>query len=174
MKQDQYEKFVKELLSHYVEFPNDLRLGVTYKSNAVLIIIQPSPSDFGKVIGKESRALDALETLLNLKGSLYGNIIRIRLVEPEERVIVPRTDRKIRADWGEADNKRMADLLVWVIDQTSAINASVTVRPGSGETLLTIYSLSPMPMVVVDAINTIFRAIGAKQGWRLTVNERAR
>lgn len=168
-----YELFVRRLVGSYTEHPDLLQVTARERAGTVAIVIKPAPTDFGKVLGKQRKTLTALEVLLCCMANLEGDRISVQLIEPENRVSNGRVPEILNGNWGDEDNRKMAELLTEVIDKTLRIPASIVVKPMAGETMLTIVPKgAEVPSDIIAAIHTLFRAVGATRGRRLVVNAR--
>lgn len=168
-----YELFVRKLVGQYTEHPDVLQVLARERAGTIAIVITPAPTDFGKVLGKQRKTLTALEVLLCCMASLEGDRISVQLIEPENRVHIPRVPDVLNNQWGDTDNKAMATLLSEVLDKVLRISAEIVIKPMMGETMLTIAPRTAVvPTEVIAALHTVFRAIGATKGRRLVVNAR--
>jgi len=167
-----YENFVRKLVGSYTEHPDILQVTARERAGTVAVVITPAPTDFGKVLGKQRKALTALEVLLCCMANLEGDRISVQLIEPENRMNNGRVPEILNPRWSDADDKEMAGLLSEVLDKTLRLDAEIVIKPMSGETMLTIVPQSHVPPDVIGALHTIFRAVGATKGRRLVVNAR--
>jgi predicted RNA-binding protein YlqC (UPF0109 family) len=168
-----YEQFIRLLVGSYVEHPDLLKIQAKRAGNQVLVVIQPAPTDFGKVLGKQAASLNSLKLLCRCKAMMDDDVIKIHLPEPAVRV--PRSIYPDMTDdsWGKAQDEEMAALLVKVIDQCLGIRAAVEIEPSQGETKLTIVPTDrSIPVEIVVALHTLWRAIGNMRHRKLNVNAR--
>ena len=168
-----YEQFVRLLVGNYVEHPDLLKITARRGGSHVMVVIQPAPTDFGKVLGKSAKSLNALKLLCQCKAKMEDDRIDIHLPEPEMRV--PRSIYPDYTDesWGHAQDAEMANLLVKTIDHSLGIRAAVEIKSAQGETTLTIVPTDRLvPMEVVVALHTLWRAIGNMRHRKLIVNAR--
>ena len=76
--------FLEYVLSSLVEDKNALKIEGIVDEQGVLLTIQVSGKDMGKVIGKGGQTLNALRTLLRIVGGSENQRINLKVLEPEE------------------------------------------------------------------------------------------
>jgi uncharacterized protein len=80
MQQDQ--AFVEFVVKSIVDNPDDVKTDRTVDEMGVLITLSVSPSDMGKIIGKEGRTAKALRTLLRVLGAKHNARVNLKIMEP--------------------------------------------------------------------------------------------
>lgn len=83
MQQDQ--EFVEYIVKAIVDSPDEVKTDRTVDEMGVLITLSVSPSDMGKVIGKEGRTAKALRTLLRVLGAKNNARVNLKIMEPDGR-----------------------------------------------------------------------------------------
>lgn len=81
MPQDQ--EFVEFVVKSIVDDPDEVKTDRTVDEMGVLITLSVSPSDMGKIIGKEGRTAKALRTLLRVLGAKNNARVNLKIMEPE-------------------------------------------------------------------------------------------
>lgn len=80
MQQDQ--EFVEFVVKSIVDSPDEVKTDRTVDEMGVLITLSVSPSDMGKIIGKEGRTAKALRTLLRVLGAKHNARVNLKIMEP--------------------------------------------------------------------------------------------
>lgn len=80
MQQDQ--EFVEFVVKSIVDSPDEVKTDRTVDEMGVLITLSVSPSDMGKIIGKEGRTAKALRTLLRVLGAKHNARVNLKITEP--------------------------------------------------------------------------------------------
>lgn len=81
MQQDQ--EFVEFIVKSIVDSPDEVKTERIVDEMGVLITLSVSPSDMGKIIGKEGRTAKALRTLLRVLGAKHNARVNLKITEPE-------------------------------------------------------------------------------------------
>ncbi len=81
MQQDQ--EFVEFVVKSIVDSPDEVKTDRTVDEMGVLITLSVSPSDMGKIIGKEGRTAKALRTLLRVLGAKHNARVNLKIMEPD-------------------------------------------------------------------------------------------
>lgn len=75
--------FIRFVLEALVDDKNDLNIDGRIDELGVLITVQVSDNDMGKLIGKGGQTVKALRTLLRMLGSNLHQRINLKILEPE-------------------------------------------------------------------------------------------
>lgn len=75
-------EFVKFIVQHIVENPEDIEIERTIDEMGVLITLKVGKDDMGKIIGKSGQTAKALRTLLRIIGSKNNARVNLKIVEP--------------------------------------------------------------------------------------------
>lgn len=79
---DMLKQYVVETTEKIVDEPKEVKVDVTISTKAVIIQIQVSKSDCGKIIGKRGRTIDALKVIcLAIKNTNFPDDSRRILLE---------------------------------------------------------------------------------------------
>lgn len=81
MQQDQ--EFVEYIVKSIVDSPDEVTTERSVDEMGVLITLTVSPSDMGKIIGKEGRTAKALRTLLRVLGAKHNARVNLKITEPD-------------------------------------------------------------------------------------------
>lgn len=96
MQQDQ--EFVEYIVKSIVDNPDDVKTDRTVDEMGVLITLSVSPSDMGKIIGKEGRTAKALRTLLRVLGAKHNARVNLKITEPDGSEVRNHEPHEIRED----------------------------------------------------------------------------
>lgn len=76
--------FIRFVLEALVDDKNDLKIDGRIDELGVLITVQVSDNDMGKLIGKGGQTVKALRTLLRMLGSNSSQRINLKILEPQD------------------------------------------------------------------------------------------
>ncbi len=76
------EAFLRYVLESIVDDPGSLVITSKVDELGVLLTVQVSDNDMGKLIGKGGQTVKALRTLLRLLGSTGAQRINLKILEP--------------------------------------------------------------------------------------------
>ncbi|MBI3384987.1 KH domain-containing protein [Candidatus Gottesmanbacteria bacterium] len=62
--------------------PDDVKIEEVDQNNTVLLKMNVSKEDMGKVIGKEGKIIKAIRALLKIRGLMEGKKVELQLIEP--------------------------------------------------------------------------------------------
>jgi len=77
-------EFLKFILENIVDEKDKLEITVKKDDLGILLAVKVSPSDMGKLIGKNGQTIKALRTLLRIVGG-SENRINLKILEPGEK-----------------------------------------------------------------------------------------
>ncbi|MCD6109995.1 KH domain-containing protein [bacterium] len=75
--------FVEYVVKLIVDNPDDVKVSRAVDEMGVLITLQVSKEDMGKIIGKNGQTAKSLRILLRVIGSKNNARVNLRIVEPE-------------------------------------------------------------------------------------------
>lgn len=78
------EQFLEYVLKNLLDEPQKLVLTRKVDDLGVLLEVQVSPVDMGKLIGKEGQTAKALRVLLRLIGAKKNERINLKILEPSQ------------------------------------------------------------------------------------------
>jgi len=79
---DLLQSYVEETTKKIVDYPDDVRVSTSVSTKAVIIQINVSQTDCGKIIGKRGKTIDALKVLcLAMKNTNFPEDSRRVLLE---------------------------------------------------------------------------------------------
>ena len=85
---DTLREFITDTAKKIVDNPDDVNIGVTVSTKNVIIQISLNKSDYGKIIGKKGRTIDALKVIVmaikNTKFSGDTRKVSLEILEDEE------------------------------------------------------------------------------------------
>jgi len=76
------EEFVKGVVLQIVEHPDQVKVTRQIDQMGVLITLEVSKEDMGKIIGKAGQTAKALRVLLRVIGSKNNARVNLKIVEP--------------------------------------------------------------------------------------------
>lgn len=79
-------EFVKAVLSMLVEDKDELQIESKVDDLGVLITVQVSERDMGKLIGKSGQTIKSIRTLLRVIGGLKNQRVNLKVLEPKTSV----------------------------------------------------------------------------------------
>jgi len=80
---DQDKEFIEYVVKAIVDNPTDVKVDRKIDEMGVLLTLAVSPTDMGKVIGKEGNTARALRTLLRVLGAKNNARVNLKILEPE-------------------------------------------------------------------------------------------
>ena len=80
MEQD--VKFLDFIIKSLVENPDDVKITRTVDEMGVLMTLDVSPADMGKIIGREGNTAKAIRTLLRVVGMKNNARVNLKINEP--------------------------------------------------------------------------------------------
>jgi len=75
--------FLKYVLESLVDDKDDLKIDGTIDQLGVLLTVQVSDRDMGKLIGKSGQTVKALRTLLRIIGGNVSQRVNLKILEPQ-------------------------------------------------------------------------------------------
>lgn len=75
--------FIEHVVKLIVDNPDDVKVSRAVDEMGVLITLQVSKEDMGKIIGKNGQTAKSLRILLRVIGSKNNARVNLRIVEPE-------------------------------------------------------------------------------------------
>jgi len=75
--------FIEHVVKLIVEKPEEVKVSRAVDEMGVLITLQVSKEDMGKIIGKSGQTAKSLRILLRVIGSKNNARVNLRIVEPE-------------------------------------------------------------------------------------------
>lgn len=75
--------FIEHVVKLIVDKPEDVKVSRAVDEMGVLITLQVSKEDMGKIIGKSGQTAKSLRILLRVIGSKNNARVNLRIVEPE-------------------------------------------------------------------------------------------
>jgi uncharacterized protein len=75
--------FIEHVVKLIVDNPDDVNVSRAVDEMGVLITLQVSKEDMGKIIGKNGQTAKSLRILLRVIGSKNNARVNLRIVEPE-------------------------------------------------------------------------------------------
>lgn len=76
--------FVELVVKQIVENPGSVKVTRTVDEMGVLITLEVSKEDMGKIIGKSGQTAKAIRVLLRIIGSKNNARVNLKIVEPEK------------------------------------------------------------------------------------------
>ncbi|HKL16785.1 MAG TPA: KH domain-containing protein [Patescibacteria group bacterium] len=77
------EKFLKFIIEHIVEHPDDVKIERKVDEMGVLLSLHVNSDDMGQVIGRKGSTARALRTLLRIVGLKEDARVNLKIEEPE-------------------------------------------------------------------------------------------
>ena len=77
------EKFLKFIIEHIVEHPDDIKIDRKVDEMGVLLSLHVHADDMGQVIGRKGSTARALRTLLRIVGLKEDARVNLKIEEPE-------------------------------------------------------------------------------------------
>lgn len=79
--------FVEYVVKQLVSEPDSVKVTRTVDEMGVLITLEVSPADMGKIIGKSGQTAKALRVLLRVIGSKNNARVNLKIVEPGGKIV---------------------------------------------------------------------------------------
>jgi uncharacterized protein len=77
------QQFLDYLIKALVDNPNDVKITRTVDEMGVLMTLEVSAADMGKVIGRSGNTAKAIRTLLRVVGMKNNSRVNLKINEPE-------------------------------------------------------------------------------------------
>jgi len=97
-------KFLDYVIKSLVDNPNDVKINRTVDEMGVLMTLDVSPADMGKVIGRSGNTAKAIRTLLRVVGMKNNSRVNLKINEPEGGMKPERASKTV--------DEAMADLKI--------------------------------------------------------------
>lgn len=81
--------FIEQVVKLIVENPDQVKVTRAVDEMGVLITLQVSKDDMGKIIGKNGQTAKSLRILLRVIGSKNNARVNLRIIEPEGSEVAP-------------------------------------------------------------------------------------
>lgn len=75
-----YQEMVEYIVAGLVENPDDVSVTVQEKGSTILVEVSVADDDTGRVIGRRGKVINAISTILQVRGDIDGKRISIDLV----------------------------------------------------------------------------------------------
>ena len=75
-----YKETVEYIIKMLVDHPEEVTVDVEEKPNIILIEVSVANNDTGRVIGRRGKVINAISTLLQVRGDLDGKRVSIDLI----------------------------------------------------------------------------------------------
>ena len=75
-----YQEMVEYIVAGLVENPDDVSVTVQEKGSTILIEVSVADDDTGRVIGRRGKVINAISTIMQVRGDIDGKRISIDLV----------------------------------------------------------------------------------------------
>ena len=79
---DRDKEFLEYVIKALVDNPNDVKIERTVDEMGVLLTLDLSPADMGKVIGRQGNTAKAIRTLLRVVGMKNNARVNLKINEP--------------------------------------------------------------------------------------------
>ena len=83
MAKERDEEFLELVVKSLVDNPDDVKITRTVDEMGVLLTLDISPEDMGKIIGRSGNTAKAIRTLLRVVGLRNNARINLKINEPE-------------------------------------------------------------------------------------------
>jgi len=80
---DPVQDFLTNLLRSLVDVPDEVKVERKVDEMGVLLMVDVSPEDMGKVIGRRGATAKAIRTLLRVVGMKFQQRVNMKINEPE-------------------------------------------------------------------------------------------
>lgn len=80
----QTEEFISYVVKNLVTEPDNVKIEIKSDSLGILVELEVSKEDMGRIIGKEGRTVDAIRTLLKVLGSKTNSRINLKIIDKEK------------------------------------------------------------------------------------------
>lgn len=81
---DSYKPFIEELVKAVVEFPDQVQVNEDTGDGGRLFMVNCSPEDVGKVIGKSGRVIAAIRSVVSAAASKNRERVFVKIVTNED------------------------------------------------------------------------------------------
>jgi hypothetical protein len=88
------QQFLDYVVKGLVDNPNDVKITRTVDEMGVLLTLEVSAADMGKVIGRSGNTAKAIRTLLRVVGMKNNSRVNLKINEPEGGIKVPGSTMK--------------------------------------------------------------------------------
>ena len=95
-------QFLEYVIKALVDVPGDVKINRTVDEMGVLMTLDVSPADMGKVIGRSGNTAKAIRTLLRVVGMKNNSRVNLKINEPEGGIKPERASKTV--------DEAMADL----------------------------------------------------------------
>lgn len=75
-----YKETVEYIVKMLVDYPDEVSVDVEEKGNLVLIEVSVANNDTGRVIGRRGKVINAISTVLQVRGDIDGKRVSIDLI----------------------------------------------------------------------------------------------
>lgn len=75
-----YKETVEYIVKMLVDYPDEVSVDVEEKDTAVLIEVSVANNDTGRVIGRRGKVINAISTVLQVRGDIDGKRVSIDLI----------------------------------------------------------------------------------------------
>ena len=75
-----YKETVEYIVKMLVDYPDEVSVEVEEKGNMVLIEVSVANNDTGRVIGRRGKVINAISTVLQVRGDIEGKRVSIDLI----------------------------------------------------------------------------------------------
>jgi predicted RNA-binding protein YlqC (UPF0109 family) len=154
------------LLTPFLAHPEDIRVNLGGTTRLTNISASVHKTDQSKVIGAGANMVKALTIILKRAAHIKGESVWFEVLEPSHGLKEPETPFKESNDWSESRDTDLANLMDRVLPLIVNGTSTTHVRSEDGRTHLYLQSEEPIPLVVISALNVVFRAIGKGMGRR--------
>jgi predicted RNA-binding protein YlqC (UPF0109 family) len=96
------QQFLDYVIKALVDNPNDVKISRTVDEMGVLMTLEVSAADMGKVIGRSGNTAKAIRTLLRVVGMKNNSRVNLKINEPEGGVRPEKASKSV--------DEAMADL----------------------------------------------------------------
>ncbi len=97
-------QFLSYVVKALVDNPDDVKINRTVDEMGVLMTLDVSPADMGKVIGRSGNTAKAIRTLLRVVGMKNNSRVNLKINEPEGGLKPERASKTV--------DEAMADLKI--------------------------------------------------------------
>lgn len=77
------QQFLEYVVKALVDNPNDVKVNRTVDEMGVLLTLEVSAADMGKIIGRQGNTAKAIRTLLRVVGMKNNSRVNLKINEPE-------------------------------------------------------------------------------------------
>lgn len=150
------------LIEGMITTPSRLRVSEYAGSDRVILGIECKPEDYSFLIGRSAQNIKAIQTIFKHVARHRG-LSRINVsVKDPQTYATPNIPPHISSQW--QDDARLGDALVNLLTECGYPNSTVVPGSAGNITTLHIFTGKPMDNDLLEAIVTLFRAIGKMRG----------